>query len=124
MLLFMIAVWQALIVTFSYKLVKCDSLIDNPIYLPPVGQPSDISVINEHIYFQLSGIMIVVFNLFFRVVSVYSPELHTMLSTPFYGFVEGSFFPDAPENKLMTGSSAYSLERQGRRSPRRSRRMV
>jgi len=54
----------------------------------PVGNTTNISIVDEHVNFELSGEVVVVFSCFFWIVAVDGIEFHTTFSTPVHGIVK------------------------------------
>ena len=68
----------------------------------PVGEATDVAVVDEEVCLQLAGEVRVVVSGLLGVVAVGGVELHTTLTTPLEGLVEEFALATAPEDQAMT----------------------
>ena len=74
---------------------------DNLIDLPPIGETGDASVVDEVVGLNLAGEVVVVVNLFFRIVSVDSPEFHSPFFAPVDSLLQSLAFAHTPQNEAV-----------------------
>ena len=68
----------------------------------PVGEATDVAVVDEEVCLQLAGEVGIVVGGFLGVVAVGGIEFHTALTTPLEGLVEEFTLATAPEDQAMT----------------------
>ena len=76
-------------------------ILYHPIDGAPVGQPTQVAVVDEHIDLELTREMGVVIGGLLGIVAVYRVKLQTSLATILYGFVEELSLADRPEYQAV-----------------------
>ena len=75
---------------------------DHAVDSAPVGESTDITVVDEEVGLQLAGEMRIVVGGLLWIVTVGSIELHTALTTPLEGLLQELSFTTGPEHQTMT----------------------
>ena len=73
----------------------------------PVGEATDVAVVDEEVCLQLAGEVRVVVGGFLGVVAVGGVEFHAALTTPLEGLVKELALATAPEDQAMTISNEH-----------------
>lgn len=75
---------------------------DDMVDLAPVGQSTDITVINEQVGLDLPGeIIVVLCAVLLGIIAVHGPEVDATLMTPLDGLVKEFSLPAGPEDELV-----------------------
>lgn len=83
------------------EVLPSQTLRDHLIDLSPIGNATDVTVVDPNISFDLTREVIVPFDFLLGVVLVDCIELHTALTTPVDGIFKELAFAYAPENQAM-----------------------
>ena len=81
----------------------------------PVGETTEVPVIDEEIDTQFAGEVLVACDVFLGEVAVDCPELHAAIPTPLNGLVQKPALADGPENQLVSVADEHPEGLRGER---------
>lgn len=86
---------------FSQEVFECDAVVNHLVNESPVGESSNVAVVNPHVGLDLARETFVPFSFFLGIVFVDCPEFNAAFPTPVDGVFEQFAFAHRPKNQTM-----------------------
>ena len=90
------------------QLVPLGTVMYHPVYRPPVGESSDVTVVDKEVNLQFAAEVVVVGERLFRIVAVDGIELYAAFTAPFHSLVEQFPLSYTPQDDLVTLCNEHS----------------
>ena len=87
---------------FVDELMPLDAIMDHAVDGAPVGEASEVAVVDEEVDLELATEVVVVSKGLLGIVAIDGIELNAALTTPIDGLVEELAFADRPQDELVT----------------------
>ena len=98
------------------ELTPCGAMTDHLVDGAPIGETSNVAIVDEDISFELAAELIIVFECLFRVVTIDGIELDASFAAPVDGILEQLAFSYCPENQLVVVGNEHSQRLDSKRS--------
>ena len=106
------------------ELLPCGAMANHLVDGAPVGEASNVAVIDEDIGVELAAELIIVFECLFRVVTIDGIEFDASFATPVDGIVKQFAFTNRPQNQLVMVGNEHPQRLDGKRSLFANRRIA